>query len=100
MGRLFVISVFIMVLFTSLVQAEEGKTVYNKICYYCHEDNLVGAPKIGDADAWDERRKKGIPALYYNVLFGAGHMMERLDRQGYNEADIKRAVDYLLGQSE
>ncbi|NQU59163.1 MAG: c-type cytochrome [Rhodospirillales bacterium] len=94
------ISVLFSALFASSSRAEDGKIVYFKICYYCHEDNLVGAPLIGDVGEWNKRRTKGIEKLYWNTLHGTGHMIERMDRQGYNEANIKRAVDYLLEQSK
>lgn len=100
MGPIIIVLIVFLALFTSASRAEDGETVYFKICYYCHEDNLVGAPKIGDVGEWNKRRKKKIEELYWNTLYGTGHMMERMDRQGYNDADIKRAVDYLLGQSK
>jgi len=83
-----------------IAKAEDGKVVYNKICYFCHDVGLVGSPEIGDTEEWLRRRDKGLEMLYHNTLTGTGHMMERLYRRGYNEADIKNAVDYLLKQSE
>lgn len=82
--------------FTPIAQAEDGKFVYNKICYYCHDDGLVGAPMIGDAADWAKRRQKGMELLYRNTFIGTGHMMERRKRQGFTDADIKSAVDYLI----
>ena len=100
MRRLFIGIISVFVLLTSSSKAENGKNVYYTMCYFCHDDGLVGSPIIGDAEEWDKRRKKGLEKLYQNTLSGTGHMMERLDRRGFNKTDIKNAVDYLLEQSK
>tara|TARA_B100001964_G_scaffold78317_1_gene88603 strand:- start:1432 stop:1641 length:210 start_codon:yes stop_codon:yes gene_type:complete len=49
-------------------KAEEGKVVYNKICYFCHDVGLVGSPEIGDAEEWLRRCNKGLEKLYQNTI--------------------------------
>jgi len=96
--------VFGLVVFLSLfpppAQADDGETVYNTICYYCHDDGLIGAPKIGDIEDWAERQKKGQAELFHNTLKGTGHMMGRLHRVGYTKTEILNALKYLLEHSK
>ena len=49
-------------------KAEEGKVVYNKICYFCHDVGLIGSPEIGDAEEWLRRHNKGLEKLYQNTI--------------------------------
>ncbi|MDP7599774.1 MAG: hypothetical protein QF605_00170 [Rhodospirillales bacterium] len=49
-------------------KAEEGKVVYNKIRYFCHDVGLVGSPEIGDTEEWLKRRNKGLEKLYQNTI--------------------------------
>ena len=76
--------------------AADGATVYKKVCSFCHDDGTVGAPMPGDMAAWKTRLAKGMEAVYANVLNGKGHMPPRMNRRGYNEVEIRAAVDYLL----
>ena len=95
------VSIIVGLLFiTPIAHAEDGKFVYNKICYYCHDDGLVGSPMIGDTAEWAKRRQKGIDLLYLNTFVGTGQMMERQARQGFTDIDIKNAVDYLIEQGK
>lgn len=78
---------------------KDGKTVYKKICSFCHEDGLLGSPLFADPNVWRPRQAKGRRVLYENTLRGKGHMSPRIDREGYTESDIKAAVDYLIERS-
>lgn len=73
--------------------------VYRTLCSFCHDDGLLGAPKRGDAEAWNSRRAMNRTVLYENTLKGQGHMIARQGARGFDEAQIKSAVDYLLGQN-
>jgi cytochrome c5 len=80
-------------------RAADGATVYKQVCSFCHDDGTVGAPKIGDRDAWKPRIGKGMDALYHNALTGKGHMPPRKERRGFSDDEIKSAVDYLIQHS-
>ena len=95
----FILIVVALMLVVGEVWAADGKTVYGKICHFCHEDGILGSPMIGNRIEWKERYEKGIENLYQSAINGIGHMSERKGRRNFNEADIKRAVDYLLKES-
>lgn len=74
-----------------------GKAVYDASCAACHVAGVAGAPKTGDKAAWGERTKQGMDALYAAVLKGKGAMPPRGGAAQASDAEIKSAVDYLVG---
>lgn len=77
----------------------DGKTVYNAVCSFCHDDGTLGSPRRGDLAEWSRRLNQGINKLYTSTLYGKGHMPPRLDRRGYSDDEILSAVDYLAGKA-
>ena len=49
-----------------------GKAVYDSACAACHNSGAAGAPKLGDAVAWQSRFANGIGALYRSAVSGKG----------------------------
>ena len=79
--------------------AADGKSVYDKSCMACHAAGVAGAPKLGDKAAWAPRIKQGMDVLYANSIKGKGAMPPKGTYAG-PEADVKAAVDYMVGQSK
>ena len=78
-------------------KADAGKALYDTACMACHAAGVANAPKLGDKDAWAPRIKTGINTLYASVLNGKGAMPPKGTAMSSSEADIKAAVDYMLG---
>jgi cytochrome c5 len=79
--------------------ADEGKATYDKVCGVCHAKGLMSAPKLGDKATWEPRIKKGgADALTASVIAGKGVMAPRAGVASLSDADIKAAVDYMIGQ--
>lgn len=55
-------------------QAGPDLEKYNKSCAICHNQGVAGAPKTGDAAAWDSRTAKGMDALMASVKNGLNAM--------------------------
>jgi cytochrome c5 len=55
-------------------QAEPNMEKYNKSCVVCHDAGVAGAPKTGDAAAWEPRVAKGMDALMASVKNGLNAM--------------------------
>ncbi len=77
--------------------AAKGKSVYDTACMACHAAGVAGAPKAGDKAAWAPRLKTGNDALYAAAIKGKGAMPPKGGNASLTDADIKSAVDYLIG---
>lgn len=80
--------------------AMSGEQVYNKFCFACHAVGVSGAPKLGDAVAWEPRVAKGVEALYTNSFNGINAMPPRGTCMGCSDDELKATVDYMLSQSK
>jgi cytochrome c5 len=78
------------------VAAADGKAVYEKTCAACHK---VLAPKLGDKEAWAPRIKQGVDALTASAIKGKGAMPPK-GGSTLSDADIKTAVEYMMGQAK
>jgi cytochrome c5 len=75
----------------------KGKPVYDAVCHVCHTAGLAGAPKSGDKAAWAPRLKAGMEALYTNSIKGKNAMPPKGGNLSLADADVKAAVDYMVG---
>jgi cytochrome c5 len=80
--------------------AAGGEAVYKKACISCHMTGAAGAPKLGDASAWESRIAKGTSALVQSAIAGVPGtaMMARGACGTCSDDDIKAAVDYMIAQ--
>jgi len=75
----------------------KGKSVYDSACTACHTAGVAGAPKNGDKAAWAPRLKTGTSALYTSALKGKNAMPPKGGNLSLSDADVKAAVDYMVG---
>ena len=75
----------------------KGKSVYDSTCNVCHAAGVAGAPKAGDKAAWAPRIKAGVSALYASALKGKNAMPPKGGNLSLPDADVKGAVDYMVG---
>ena len=76
--------------------ASVGKQLYESICVACHGAGIAGAPKAGDKAAWQPRIAKGKDSLYTSALKGKNAMPPKGGSTA-PDADVKAAVDYMVG---
>jgi len=77
--------------------SEVGKGVYDRACMACHATGVAGAPKAGDKAAWAARVGAGMERLYASAIKGKGAMPPKGGNVTLPDADVKAAVDYLVG---
>jgi cytochrome c5 len=81
--------------------AGKGKALFDATCVACHGAGIAGAPKAGDKAAWGPRIAQGKDTLYKHALGGftgkAGMMPAKGGNAGAADADVKAAVDYMVG---
>lgn len=79
--------------------AKTGEQVFNTACTSCHSTGAAGAPKVGDAAAWqprlDARKKDG---LYKSAISGFNGMPAKGLCFACSDDELKGAVDYMLSK--
>jgi len=89
---------------TAAYAADKGESTYKTACFACHGTGAAGAPKLGDKAAWGPRIKKGNAKLYEHALKGfkgaKGFMPAKGGRATLADADVKAAVDYMVGKGK
>ncbi len=77
-----------------------GQRIYETSCASCHDSGMMGAPKIGDKAAWAGHFEHGMEHMVGNVISGIGKMPPRGGNPNLSDADVKMAVEYLIGKSK
>ena len=78
----------------------DGATIYNTLCSACHATGVAGAPKTGDKAAWAPRIATGSAALLKSATEGKNAMPARGGAADLTDAELKAAVDYLVGKAK
>lgn len=77
-----------------------GTELYEQACKACHGAGIGGAPKAGDAAAWQPRIAKGKAVLYDHAIHGftgsAGMMPPKGGRTDVPDDVVKQAVDHMV----
>ncbi|WP_427914354.1 c-type cytochrome [Ramlibacter sp. MMS24-I3-19] len=79
--------------------AGNGEGLYKQVCVACHAAGVAGAPKFGDKAAWQPRIAQGVATLYNSALKGKGAMPPK-GGSSAPDADVKAAVDYMVGAAK
>jgi cytochrome c5 len=80
--------------------AADGKAVYDKVCFACHQVSVAGSPRLGDKAAWAPRVKQGMDTLVGSVIKGKGAMPPKAGNPSLTQAEIRAAVDFMVSQSK
>jgi cytochrome c5 len=86
---------------TAVAQKVErtGKDVVDSLCISCHGTGAGGAPKIGDQKAWAARESQGLTGLTKHALEGIRQMPPHGGNPKLSDAEIERAITYMVNQS-
>lgn len=100
-----------------------GKDVVEQVCAACHATGAHGAPKIGDAHAWERLSARGLTSLTESAIKGTrevrahsgspgqwrvnearaqwrvGYMPARGGNPGLSDLEIKRGITYMVNAS-
>jgi cytochrome c len=79
--------------------AHPMQATYEEKCSSCHANAAIGAPVVGDKDAWAKVTAKGIDKVYANGINGINAMPPK---GGYDmsDADFNKIVDYMIEASK
>jgi len=88
-----------------LPKAKENATVskaaqaYEVSCSACHANAAIGAPVLGNKEAWAEVVKKGIDSVYTNAINGINAMPPK-GGADISDQELKSIVDYMINASK
>ena len=77
-----------------------GQSVYKKSCAACHTSGVMGAPKVGDKDAWSGLINEGVDTLTHNSINGKGKMPPKGGNMQLTDEEVKAAVVYMMEMSK
>ncbi len=77
-----------------------GQTIYTKSCAACHDSGVMGAPKIGDKQAWAPLAAEGVDVLSQNSINGKGKMPPKGGNMKLTDDEVKAAVEYMVEKSK
>jgi len=77
-----------------------GQAEYEAKCSACHGNPAIGAPVVGDKEAWAEVMEKGIEAVYANSINGINAMPPKGGHMDTPDDEIKMIVDYMINASK
>jgi cytochrome c5 len=80
--------------------AADGKAVYDKVCFACHQVSVAGSPKLGDKAAWAPRLQTGTDAMVQSVIKGKGAMPPKAGNASLSDSEIRAAVEFMASQSK
>lgn len=77
-----------------------GEDIYKSTCFGCHGTGAAGAPKFGDAAAWEPYISKGIDTLISNAISGINAMPPRGTCGDCSDEEIAATVNYIVDHSK
>lgn len=86
-------------LFAGAAQADPAardiNALYSRTCAVCHVSGAAGAPKTGDAMAWQPRLAKGMDVLVNSVRNGMGAMPPRGVCMDCSDAEYQALIELM-----
>ena len=76
-----------------------GQVTYEANCSACHANEAIGAPVLGDKDAWSKVLEKGIDKVYHNGINGINTMPPR-GGTDLTDDQMKEVIDYMINSSK
>lgn len=86
---------------TTLGAAEprDGRQVYESTCVGCHGSGRDGAPRVGDARAWEKLAARGLSSLGMSAIEGVRKMPPHGGRLELTDLEVKRAIVHMVNLS-
>jgi cytochrome c5 len=83
---------------SAVVAMKSPKELYDGACMACHSTGVAGAPKLGDAAAWEPRFSVGLDGLTSSAIAGKGAMPPN-GGSSYNADEIETTIIYILSET-
>lgn len=73
---------------------------YQDTCSACHENAAIGAPLLGDKEAWKKVTSKGLDAVYKNAINGINAMPPKGGNMDLGDDEFKKVINYMIEKSK
>jgi cytochrome c5 len=95
-------NIFAVVLMLSAAgaMAADAPEKYQRSCFACHSSGAAGAPKTGDAAAWEPRMAKGMDAMVASVKNGLNAMPATGLCGDCTDEEYKALIEYMATPAE
>lgn len=80
-------------------EVHPGQAGYDMYCAACHANAAIGAPVVGDKEAWATLMEKGVDGIYSNGINGINAMPPK-GGAGVSDDEFKQIVDYMIDASK
>ena len=77
-----------------------GQAGYEASCSACHANAAIGAPVVGDKEAWTAVMEKGIDEVYHNGINGINAMPPKGGNMDLSDDQTKVIMDYMIEASK
>ena len=81
-------------------ETSKAEKIYNETCSACHANEAIGAPVVGNKEAWSEVMKKGLEEVYKNAINGLNTMPPKGGNMDLSDEDVKSVVDWMIQSSK
>ncbi|WP_455757370.1 c-type cytochrome [Sulfurimonas sp.] len=78
----------------------KAEKMYNENCKLCHGTDAMGAPRVGDIEAWRAVTAKGMEKVIYNSINGMGGMPAKGGNEDLIPSEVKEIVDFMVESSK
>lgn len=78
----------------------EAQKLYEKSCAVCHKTDAMGAPAVGDKNAWATVMEQGIDKVNHNSINGLGGMPPRGGAMDLTDDQVKDIVKFMVESSK
>lgn len=82
------------------VAVTQASKDYDTYCSACHANKAIGAPVLGDKEAWDSVMAKGLDSVYTNGIIGINAMPPKGGAMNLSDKEFKDIVDYIINSSK
>lgn len=81
-------------------EVSKAQKIYEATCSACHSNAAIGAPVVGDKDAWAKVVEKGLDKVYKNAIEGVGAMPARGGNADLSDEQLKDVINYMIKSSK
>jgi cytochrome c len=78
----------------------KGEKLYDANCKLCHANDNMGAPAVGDIEAWDTVMAKGFDKVVHNAIDGVGGMPAKGGNEDLTNSEVQTIVEFMINSSK